>query len=215
MTTERAVRRSTVALLAAALAACSSQPPAPDWQATAKAASERAITAYLGGNARVEAAELARARSEVSRTGRADLLARVELAQCAAQVASLVFVPCAAFEPLRADAPPAERAYAAYLTGQASAADTALLPAQHRSDAPATVADPLARLIAAGARFQAGRADPALVALAVDTASAQGWRRPLLAWLGVQLRLAEQNQQVDEAARLKRRIALAAGTSGP
>ena len=215
MTTERAVRRSTVALLAAALAACSSQPPAPDWQATAKAASERAITAYLAGNARVEAAELARARSEVSRTGRADLLARVELAQCAAQVASLVFGPCAAFEPLRADAPPAERAYAAYLAGQASAADTALLPAQHRSDAPATVADPLARLIAAGVRFQAGRADPALVALAVDTASAQGWRRPLLAWLGVQLRLAEQNQQVDEAARLKRRIALAAGTPGP
>ena len=215
MTTERAVRRSTVALLAAALAACSSQPPAPDWQATAKAASERAITAYLAGNARVEAAELARARSEVSRTGRADLLARVELAQCAAQVASLVFGPCAAFEPLRADAPPAERAYAAYLTGQASAADTALLPAQHRSDSPATVADPLARLIAAGVRFQAGRADPALVALAVDTASAQGWRRPLLAWLGVQLRLAEQNQQVDEAARLKRRIALAAGTPGP
>ena len=215
MTTERAVRRSTVALLAAALAACSSQPPAPDWQATAKAASERAITAYLAGNARVEAAELARARSEVSRTGRADLLARVELAQCAAQVASLVFGPCAAFEPLRADAPPAERAYAAYLAGQASAADTALLPAHHRSDAPAAVADPLARLIAAGVRFQAGRADPALVALAVDTASAQGWRRPLLAWLGVQLRLAEQNRQVDEAARLKRRIALAAGTPGP
>ena len=215
MTTERAVRRSTVALLAAALAACSSQPPAPDWQATAKSASERAITAYLAGNARVEAAELARARSEVSRTGRADLLARVELAQCAAQVASLVFGPCAAFEPLRADAPPAERAYAAYLAGQASAADTALLPAHHRSDAPAAVADPLARLIAAGVRFQAGRADPALVALAVDTASAQGWRRPLLAWLGVQLRLAEQNQQVDEAARLKRRIALAAGTPGP
>ena len=215
MTTERAVRRSTVALLAAALTACSSQPPAPDWQATAKAASERAIIAYLAGNARVEAAELARARSEVSRTGRADLLARVELAQCAAQVASLVFGPCAAFEPLRADAPPAERAYAAYLTGQASAADTALLPGQHRSDSPATVADPLARLIAAGVRFQAGRADPALVALAVDTASAQGWRRPLLAWLGVQLRLAEQNRQVDEAARLKRRIALAAGTPGP
>jgi hypothetical protein len=72
------------------------------------------------------------------------------------------------------------------------------------------VADPLARLVSAGVRFQAGRADPALIALAVDTASAQGWRRPLLAWLGVQLRLAEQNQQVDEASRLKRRIALAA-----
>ena len=32
--------------------------------------------------------------------------------------------------------------------------------------------------------FQGGRANPAAIALAVETASDQGWRRPLLAWLG-------------------------------
>jgi hypothetical protein len=201
--------------LALLLAACSSQPPVPDWQGNAKAASERAVAAYLVGNGRVEAAELARARSEVGRTGRADLLARVELAHCAAQVASLVFGPCAAFEPLRADVPAAERAYADYLAAKAGAAEIALLPPAHRSGSPAAIADPLARLIAAGVQLQAGRADPALIALAVDTASAQGWRRPLLAWLGVQLRLAEQAGAVDEAERLKRRLALAQGAPTP
>ena len=200
---------ATIALLGA----CSSSPPAPDWQGNAKSATERAVAAYLVGNARVEAAELARARSELSRTGRADLLARLELSHCAAQVASLVFGPCAGFEALRADAAAPERAYADYLRAKATPADLALLPEAHRGAAPGAIADPLARLIAAGVRFEAGRADPAVIATAVDTASAQGWRRPLLAWLGVQLRRAEQAGADDEAQRLRRRIALVQGAA--
>jgi hypothetical protein len=59
--------------------------------------------------------------------------------------------------------------------------------------------------------FRAGRASPAVVRQAVDTASAQGWRRPLLAWLGVQAQLAEKGGDAEEAARLRRRIALTQG----
>ncbi|HPM67155.1 MAG TPA: hypothetical protein PLX45_12925, partial [Piscinibacter sp.] len=55
---------------------------------------------------------------------------------------------------------------------------------------------------------RAGLAAPAAIALAADTASAQGWRRPLLAWLEVQARLAERAGANDEAQRLRRRIAL-------
>jgi hypothetical protein len=47
------------------------------------------------------------------------------------------------------------------------------------------------------------------VQLAVDTASQQGWRRPLLAWLGVQIGLAERAGQEQEAQRLRRRAAIA------
>ena len=193
-------------MIAALLAGCADNPPVPDWQANARTATERSVAAYLVGNARIEAAELARARSEVARTGRADLLARVELTHCAAQVASLVFGPCAGFEALRADAAAPERAYADYLLAKATPPDVALLPAPHRGAAPGTIADPLARLIAAGVLLEAGRADPALIALAVETASAQGWRRPLLAWLGVQLRLAEQAGAGDATQALRRRI---------
>jgi len=205
---------SVLALLA--LAACSSGPKAPDWQMEAKTAMERAVAAYLEGNSRVEVQEFARARSELSSTGRPDLMARAELLRCASRVASLVLEPCAGFEPLRPDAPAAERAYADYLAGQLQPQDLALLPAPQRAAAAAgadaaalkAMADPLSQLVAAGVLFRAGRASPAVLQQAVDTASGQGWRRPLLAWLGVQLQLAEKGGDTEVAARLRRRIAL-------
>ena len=198
----------------AALVACSSAPPAPEWQMNSKGALERAVAAWLEGNTRVEAAESLRARSEAARIGQVDVVARVELTRCAARVAALVFEPCQAFEALRADAAPPERAYADYLRGTVAAQDLTLLPPHHRAAAsggdaglpPAT--DPLARLVAAGVLFQMGRATPATVQLAVDTASAQGWRRPLLAWLGVQAQLAEKAGDAQAAARIRRRIDL-------
>mgnify|MGYP001431404548 CR=1 FL=1 len=71
------------------------------------------------------------------------------------------------------------------------------------------LADKAARLVAAGAGLVRGEASPQLVQLAVDTASQQGWRRPLLAWLGVQIGLAERAGQEQEAQRLRRRAAIA------
>ena len=188
------------------LAACSSGPKQPDWQLEAKGSTDRAVAAYLEGNTRVEAVEFTRARSEISSTGNMALMAKVELLRCATRVASLVFEPCAGFEKLRQDAAPAERAYADYLMGTLQPQDAALLPSSQR--APGADAEPLSKLVAAGARFRAGNASPALIQQAVDTASAQGWRRPLLAWLGVQAALAEKDGALEEAARLRRRIAL-------
>ncbi|MES2402017.1 MAG: hypothetical protein V4573_18645 [Pseudomonadota bacterium] len=204
---------SLMALACVALAACSSGPKQPDWQLEAKGSTDRGVVAYLEGDTRVEAVEFTRARSEVSSTGNVDLMAKVELLRCALRVASLVFEPCTGFEKLRQDAAPAERAYADYLMGTLSPQDAALLPATQRS--PGADAEPLSKLVAAGAQFRAGTASPALIQQAVDTASAQGWRRPLLAWLGVQASLAEKAGDAAEAARLKRRMALTANEVKP
>lgn len=195
------------------LTACSSGPKTPDWQLEAKGSTDRAVAAYLEGNTRVEAVEFTRARNEISSTGNIDLMARAELLRCATRVASLVFEPCTGFEKLRQDAAPAERAYADYLMGTLSPQDAALLPESQRS--PGADAEPLSKLVAAGARFRAGNASPVLIQQAVDTASAQGWRRPLLAWLGVQASLAEKAGDVAEAARLKRRMELTANEAKP
>jgi hypothetical protein len=201
-----------------ALTACASGPKPADWQLNAKGATDRAVAAYLQGNNRLEAAEMANARAEISATGRIDLLARAELLACASRVASLVFEPCAGFEKLRQDVPPAERAYADYLAGQLRPQDLHLLPKDQQMSAQVpsksapfaieSIADPLSRLVAAGTVFQAGQASPALVQAAVDAASSQGWRRPLLAWLGVQLKLAESSGNAPEAARVQRRMAV-------
>ena len=210
--------KTIFAVLAMFLSACASGPKPADWQLESKGAMERAVDAYLEGNLRVETAELARARLEISSTGRVDLLARAELLSCASRVASLVFEPCAGFEKLRQDAPPAERAYADYLAGKLQSQDINLLPKNQQLSAQAafmgtqpaieSIADPLAKLVASGTTLQAGNASPALVQAAVDAASSQGWRRPLLAWLGVQLKLFEASGSQAEAERIKRRIAL-------
>ena len=207
-----------VGLAMLALAACASGPKPADWQLESKGAMERAVTAYLEGNHRVEAAELARARREIASTGRVDLMARAELLSCASRVASLIFEPCAGFEKLRQDAAPAERAYADYLAGQLQPQAVNLLPKEQQimalaqlNRAPAamtSIANPLAMLVAAGTTFQSGLASPALVQAAIDAASSQGWRRPLLAWLGVQLKLERANGNNPEAERVQRRIDL-------
>ena len=200
------------------LGACGSGPKPPDWQVEAKGSMERSVAAYMEGSSRVEAAELARARSQLSRTGRADLLATAELLHCASRVASLVLEPCAGFDALRGDATAAQRAYADYLRGQVKAESIALLPPAQRAaaagDANALkgIADPLSQLVAAGVLLQTGKASPTVIAQAIDTASSQGWRRPLLAWLGVQATRAEQGGDAEEAARLRRRMAIAQGS---
>ncbi len=206
-------------MVAGALAACGNTPPAPDWQMNAKASAERATQAWLSGDQRVEAAEFERARREVASTGRPDLAAQVELLRCAARVAALDLTPCAGFEALAADATAAQQAYARYLSGRSGAADAALLPEVHRPLAAGSVApdaalaamtDPLSRLVAAGVLLQRGQATPGVIVQAIDTASAQGWRRPLLAWLKVQQARAQAAGSSDEVARLQRRIDLIA-----
>lgn len=183
----------------------------------AKGSVERAADAGLRGDSKIEAAEFARARAEVARTGRPDLMARVELLRCATRVAALDFAPCAGFDALAPDAAPAEQAYARYLAGTSPASDAALLPEAHRALAAgattpdaaiAAMADPLSRLVAAGVLLRREAATPAVIEEAVNTASAQGWRRPLLAWLGVQQQRAQASGATQEAARIQRRIDL-------
>ncbi len=201
-----------------ALSGCSSNPPPPQWPAEAKGSSERATEAWLSGNSRIEAAEFNRARAEVARTGQVALVARLELLRCATRVASLVVEPCAGFDAQAQDAAPAEQAYARYLAGTAQAADAALLPEAHRpligNPAPgaalASIKDPLSQLVAAGVLFRSGRVTPGVIAQAVETASARGWRRPLLAWLQVQQQRAQAAGDARTAAALQRRIDLVA-----
>ena len=200
---------------AALLCGCGGGPVAPDWQVNAQASLRNYEAAYFAGNARVAEAEFARARSDLASTGRLDLVARAELVRCAAHVASLAFDDCPGFTALANDAGAAERAYAAYLAGQWQGLDATALPPQHRSVvavAGATLPEePFARLVAAGALLRAGRITPAAIAAAAETASAQGWRRPLLAWLGVQEKRAGDVGDAAEAARIRRRIELVSG----
>ncbi|TXF98501.1 hypothetical protein [Massilia arenae] len=202
-------------VIAAALAGCASKPLPPDWQANAKGALDASVDDYLKGHTAAAASEFREARAETAATGRPDRVAQVELVRCAAQAASLVFEDCPGYAALTADATPAQRTYAAYLAGQWEGLDVALLPEQHRAvvggGALDKIEDPLSRMVAAGALFKAGRMTPQGIELAADTASNQGWRRPLLAWLGVQEQRARAAGDTAAVEGIRRRIALVSG----
>lgn len=203
-------------MIAMLLAGCASQPAPPSWQPNAKDALDGFTDDYLRGNTAAANAEFARARRETGSTGRADLVAQVELVRCATQAAALEFDDCPGFAALSPDATAQQRAYAAYLAGRWEGLDVSLLPEQHRpvvgGGSIATMADPLSKLVAAGALFKAGRIKPGDIEAATETASSQGWRRPLLMWLGVQQKRAEAVGNAVAVEQIKRRIALASGT---
>jgi hypothetical protein len=190
-----AVRRALAAAVCL-LAACASGPPPPEWRLQARAAQAAFERHYLAGDTRLAEAEFARLRAEIAKSGRLDLLARAELARCAVRAASLEFDGCPGFEALRAEAGPEELAYAEYLAGGRERA---------------AGEEPLSRLVAAGVALRAGRIAPAEIAAAIEIASAQGWRRPLIAWLEVEARRAEAAGEREAAAHLRRRIAAVLG----
>jgi hypothetical protein len=187
--------RDSLALIVL-LAGCAGGPQAPDWQASAAQALAAFQRLYLAGNTAAADNEFQLARSELARTGRADLVARGELVRCAVRTASLEFDECPGFEALRYGAAPEELAYSDYLAGKGKGRATE---------------EPLSRLVAHAVELRKGAIAPEGIASAVDIASAQGWRRPLLAWLGVQLKRAEQAGDSETAARLRRRMDLVSG----
>jgi len=205
------IRTTLILIACAALSGCASKPQPPAWEGDAKSSLDGFMDDFLRGDSAAADAEFARARRASASTGRFDIVAQAELVRCGVKAAALDY-DCAAFAALASDATPAQRAYAAYLDGRWQGLDAALLPEQHRavvaSGSLAFVADPLARLVAAGALLKAGRITPADIAAAVDTASNQGWRRPLLAWLGVQEKRARAAGDAASVERIRRRIAL-------
>ena len=187
--------RNSLALILL-LGGCAGGPPTPDWQMNAAQALASFQRLYFNGNTQSAEAEFRNARSELARTGRADLIARAELVRCAVRAAALEFDDCPGFEVLRYGARPEELAYANYLLGKGS----------HKSSD-----EPLSRLVAAAVQMKTGGITPTNIAAAVEVASAQGWRRPLLAWLGVQEKRASDAGDSEAAARIRRRIDLISG----
>ena len=222
--------RTTVTLTTLLLlAACASTPAPPEWKANAASAMQAFVSAQLSGNTRLADVEFKQAQTEISRTGRLDLMARAELTRCAVQVASLDWTPCTAVDTGAPNAAAEEKAYAQFLAGQWEGLNPDLLPQHYRQIvlpyqvklAPGsppdvqnstallqTIDDPLARLIAASVLLKRQQLPPSEWAVATETASAQGWRRPLLAWLGMEMKAAYAANQTDAATALQARIDL-------
>ena len=189
-------------LAAALLVASCAGPPVADWQADAAADFDAYRRHYLDGNTRLAQRDYAQARAALASTGSLERAARAEMIRCALAVAALDFDACSGVDALLADAGAEDRAYGQFLLGRWERLDAGRLPANYRAvvagheeaaqnEAAGKIDDPLARLIACGMLLKLERIQPKTVNLAVDTAANEGYRRPLLAWLTVQAKLAE------------------------
>lgn len=200
------------------LSGCAGKAPPPAWKLNAQSALASFQRFELAGERTLAEREFARAQAAIAQSARLDLAARAELIRCATRSASLEFDDCPGYLRLAAHASAEERAYARFLSGDWTEIDANTLPAHHARllaaagnpartlEALAAMREPEARLIAASVLLRRAELPPAGFALAVDTASAQGWRRPLRAWLEVQARRAEAAGEHAAAANLRARI---------
>ncbi len=205
------MKRLSLFFIAGWLSACANHAPPPDWLLKADAARQAHARYWLEGRDKLASGQLALAREAVSRTGDASVMARIELHACAVRRAALDLSVCSGFESLSGDASQSERIYGNYLAGQLSNGDLEGLPETQRQvwrnpTMLKEIADPLSRLVAAGVLFQAGRLAPDGIAVAIDTASAQGWRRALLAWLSLDLERRRRAGDSEGTAAVERRI---------
>ena len=201
------------------LAACTSSPTQPEWQSRSHAALARFSQQFLAGNSHQAEHSITEAKAAVAATGRPELAARVELVRCALATAALDTDACAGFDAIRNDAAADDQAYRAFLSGQWQADDVAKLPSQYRAVASARdaatrnnamqqMADPVSRLVAAGVLFGMVQLSPQGLGTAVETASEQGYRRPLLAYLNVQAKRAEAAGDSTALESIRKRIDL-------
>lgn len=202
------------------LTACGSGgPPPPDWKSDAADLVERYQKHALLGENTLAEGYFRRAVAATGGAGRVAETARLWLVRCATRRAMLIDDACTEYADLaRIEPNAADQAYHRFLTLRWEAVDVGLLPSQHRDlvRAPADkrrhivgrIEDPLARLLDASLLVMRGEADATTLALAAETASARGWRQPLLTYLKLQEKQAEAQGNVTEQARLARRIEL-------
>lgn len=186
-------------LTALSLSACGGGTVVPDWQINAQTAMQRYTQYFLQGQVQRADASFSQARKAVATTGNIDAVAHLELVRCGLHTAALDFTPCSGYNQLAAlTRDPADAAYARFISGDWQGLNRALLPPQYAAFAAAAagsdesqpriraISDPVSQLIATGLSIRQGKVDDATLQAAVDTASTQGWRRPLLTYLKLQ-----------------------------
>lgn len=180
------------------LASCSAK-PAPVWFAAGHKQLETFKQDFLiGREPSITEFHFRKAVEELKKGGDADLLGKAWLTRMALQIAALAEMEAGNYLKIEAGQPiPANRNFYLFLRGDAAAVDVSLLPESYRpfwrafrnGDSAKTaitiaaIEDPLSRMIAAGLAIRHGLGNGAILQTAVETASRNGWKRALLAWL--------------------------------
>lgn len=189
------MRRLPILLCLGILTACGSGgPPVPDWKSDSADLIERYKKHALEGENTLAERYFRQAINATGGAGRVSETARLWLVRCATRRASLIDDDCHEYAELAKVQTTAEdRAYYQFVTLNWDGLDTGKLPPHYAALVKteparmaayiATIEDPLSRLLAASLVTLRKQGGDAIVSLAAETASAQGWRQPLLVYL--------------------------------
>ena len=205
------------------LAGCGSK-PAPVWIAAGHQQLETFKQDFLTGRTPlVTELHFKKAVEEIKKGGDLDLLGKAWLTRVALQVAVLGEMEDGDYRRVEAaQSIPANRNFYLFLSGDAAAVEGSLLPEQYRpfltafksrdvGGAEKTIAainDPLSRLIAAGLAVRHRLINEAILRTAVETASQNGWKRALIAWLERLQAFYEAAGETAKASPVRQRIDL-------
>jgi hypothetical protein len=180
------------------ICACGSATPAPVWQDNAYRHLEDYKINFLAGKEDATEPHFIKARREITAGNDLSLLTTAYLTNYALHTASLERFDAAEFAKLqRLEPNAANMSYCHFLKGNFNAANVQELPTRYAGimkaaagrDAVlaareiAAIDDPLSRLIACGVWVKYMPYDESILQIAINTASANGWRRPLWAYL--------------------------------
>jgi hypothetical protein len=199
--------------------------PAPGWIAAGSEQLESYKRDFLtGGQPVVTERHFQKAVEEIKKSGDLDLLGRAWLTKMALQAAILGEMEEGEYGKIAAaQTVPTNRNFYLFLTGDPAAVDGELLPGQYRSflkafrdsdvvktgkEIAAMEEDPLSQLIAAGLAVRRQLESEAIIQAAVSTASRNGWKRALLAWLERLRIFYEASGEPDKAVAVRQRIDL-------
>ncbi|MHB8138689.1 MAG: hypothetical protein ACYDGO_09935 [Smithellaceae bacterium] len=180
------------------ICACGSLTPTPDWKDKAGRYLDEYTTAFLTGRELSTEPHFVKATREIAAGNDLSLLAVAYLTKYALHTASLEHFDDSEFVKIyRLEPDAANMAYFRFLQGHFTAVNANELPSRYAGvlkaangrDATlaareiAAIGDPLSRLVAAGVWVTHMPYDENILQTAIDTASANGWRRPLWAYL--------------------------------
>lgn len=192
------MKKILIFLTALMIASCASTADVPAWKDKAWRYLEDYKSLFLAGKEDAAEPHFVKATREMAAGNDVQLLMTAYLTKCALHAASLERFETTDFaRAYRLEPNPANMAYCHFLKGNFSAVDLNVLPARYAGIVKAATArdavlaarelgamdDPLSRLVACGVWVKYLPYDENILQTAIGTASANGWRRPLWAYL--------------------------------
>lgn len=193
----------------------------PQWQTASFNHMETFKQYYLAGDEKNAERYFSKAIAEIKTSGRMDILAKGYLTKYAVQAATLDVISGTEFLEINNVCPDRiNMNFYTFLTGNFDTVDNEILPPRYKhfiltfqdgtlddlNHDITQIKDPLSRLVTVGLTIKHRRYNEATLKIALNTASVEGWKRALVAYLKQIQSLYENTGHTEKAERIKKQL---------